>query len=567
LLSSPLWLPGIAVIRQSVRAGRVASTGIPLHFGLLLFAQGYDGLPLQTAAAPAGTWIGTSFNYNETASYVGVVALALALAAVLVAWRRPAVIGLALTVVVTALIVFNLGHRAPVQRLITHAGLQGIALQRMLIVLGFALAVLAGLGLEVALRRWRDPLVQGALATSALAVAAVIGLMWARSFSRALLPEATAAVPHAPPVSAGSIRRAALLWPTAETAAMVLAVAALVVVSRLGRRRGQRQGHVAQPQLDAGRRPEALGGAAVLALQSAFLLFAGVGLNSYAPAMYPSDTAVQMLQRLVGSHLLGLDGPNTACAAGTTSSCGVRQWTGIGLYPEMNLPYGIDELAVHDPLSPKSYFDSWPVPDAGQDAGGLNLFAPAVDSVPLARRYGVQDLLVQKGTPVPPGTRPLATLEGPTKAPVQLVVVPASGRFSFAGGRARVLASSHPGDATYDLRVSVPPGPSQQLILRITAAPGWHISADGHPLAVSTVDATFLSVRVPGGTTSVVATYRPALLEAGFVLALVALAALAALVALEHDALGWLARAAGRRTARTEGVELPAGEAAEPPGP
>lgn len=532
-LASPLWLPGVAVIRDSIREGRVASTGIPLHFSLLVFAQGYDGLPLQTASLPAGSWIGTSFNYNETAAYVGVVALVLAIVAVLVAWRRPIVVGLVATLVASCLIVYNLGPHAPVQRLITRIGLEGIALQRMLIVLGLAVAVLAGIGLEHALRRWREPGLQLALALAVLAAAAVLALMWAKAFSNAPIPEPTA---PGPSVTAGSIRRAALLWPSGELLGLLLLAAALPVLAH------RTDVAVASRPATHHRRGRiglaAFGGAEIaavvaLGVQSAFLLFAGVGYNSYAPTTYPTDAAVGELQRLVGNHLLGLDGQNEVCAAGTVASCGVRYWTGIGLYPEMNVVYGVDELAVHDPLAPKAYFDSWPVPDAGQEAGGLNLFAPAVDNVALARRYGVQFLLVQRGVPVPAGTHPVATIEGPTKTPLLLVAVPGSSQFSFTAGRARVVTSSHPGDASYDLRVRVPGSASQQLVLRLTDVPGWHVTADGRPLAVRPADGTFLSVEVPAGTTSVVATYRPALFQVGSLLALLAVIALVLLVALE----------------------------------
>jgi hypothetical protein len=573
-LSSPLWLPGIAVIRQSIRAGRVASTGVPLHFSLLIFAQGYDGLPLQTQAAPQATWIGTSFNYNETAAYVGVVALALAAVAVLVAgWRRPAVIGLETALLVTVLIVYNLGHHAPVQRLITRLGLEGIALQRMLIVLGFCVALLGGLGLELCLSRWRERGVQVAMAAGVLGVCAVLLVMWAKAFSTAVIPEATPAYPNATPISAGSIRRAALWWPSAEAAAMLLGVGALVAGSwrnhgsagtnrRLAGATGDPPEEGTSP--DAGgrpipaglggwlsargaARPVALAGAAVLAAQTAFLLFAGIGINSYTPSMYPTDPAIATLRHLVGSNLLGLDGPNGVCPAGTVSSCGVRQWTGIGLYPEMQLPYGIDELAVHDPLTPKSYFDSWPVAGAGQEAGGLNLFAPAVSSLALAERYGVRDLLVQKGTALPAGTRPIAVVEGPTKAPVQLVAVPGPGRFSFTGGGAQVLASSQPGDARYVLDVRVSGSRPQRLVLRITDAPGWHVSAGGRPLRVSAYDGAFLSVLVPPGTRTVTATYAPSLLGLGFVIALATVVALALAMALEAGAGSVLRRLVATR--------------------
>ncbi|HTX01089.1 MAG TPA: YfhO family protein, partial [Acidimicrobiales bacterium] len=227
------------------------------------------------------------------------------------------------------------------------------------------------------------------------------------------------------------------------------------------------------------------------------------------------------------------------------------QWAGIGLYPEMNLDYGIDELAVHDPLTPAAYFESWPVPDAGQLAGGANLFGPAVNSVALARRYGARYVLVQTAgqIPVPSGMHRVATIEGPTKAKLTLASVPGSARFTFPAGRARVLSSSHPGDATYEVRVHVPRGAAQQLILHITATPGWHVAADGRALAVHVVDGTFLSVSVPAGTRTVVATYDPALLELGYALALAALAVLALLVVAESGPVSRRIRARMSRRA------------------
>ncbi len=84
-LSAPLWLPGLAVLRQSSRFSENATGGVALHGLALLFAQGYDGLPTK-----GSTWTGPA-NYYEATAYVGIVALVLALFAVLVAWRRPLV--------------------------------------------------------------------------------------------------------------------------------------------------------------------------------------------------------------------------------------------------------------------------------------------------------------------------------------------------------------------------------------------------------------------------------------------------------------------------------------------
>ena len=47
----------------------------------------------------------------------------------------------------------------------------------------------------------------------------------------------------------------------------------------------------------------------LLAAQSAYLVLAGVGLNSYSSRPYPLDASVAMLKRLVGNGLVALDAP------------------------------------------------------------------------------------------------------------------------------------------------------------------------------------------------------------------------------------------------------------------
>jgi hypothetical protein len=65
-----------------------------------------------------------------------------------------------------------------------------------------------------------------------------------------------------------------------------------------------------------------------------------------------------------------------------------------------------------------------------------------------------------------------------------------------------------------------------KLALRITDVPGWHVTADGRPLAVHGYEGSFLEVTVPAGTHTVVAYYWPRDLTYGIVLALLALLAL-----------------------------------------
>ena len=163
-LSAPLWLPGLAVLRQSSRFSENATGGVALRGLALLFAQGYDGLPTE-----GSTWTGPA-NYYEATAYVGIVALVLALFAVLVAWRRPMVAALAATSVLCLVIIYG----APTQRLFTDLGGGDIATQRMLPMLAFCIAMLAGLGTEALRRRWHEAGTQRRLLASLVACGGVL---------------------------------------------------------------------------------------------------------------------------------------------------------------------------------------------------------------------------------------------------------------------------------------------------------------------------------------------------------------------------------------------------------
>lgn len=529
--AAPLLLPGVSVLRHSARNGKFAATGLPLHAAVLLFAQGYDGLPT------AGSYWFGPVNYYETAAYVGVVALACAGVAVLVCWRRPVVVGLGVAALVGLLVVYDLGAGAPVQHLLADAGLSAVALQRMQSVLELVVAVLAGLGLEVVLERWRERRVRRALGGGVAVLAVVLAALWSR-VGDARAPVVTATTPAVAVLE--SLRRSSLLWPSASLVVLVVLLALAGACRHWPATRA--------------RTASTAGGLVMLGIQSGFLLFAGVGINSYAHDAYPVTPAVSAVRSAVGSSLLGLDGANTTCDGGAASGayCGVRYWTGIGLYPEMNLPYGIDELAVHDPTIPQAYFDAWPVPDAAQVSPvGLNLFAPSVDSVALARLYGVSYVLAGPGRPAPAGMRPVATVAGET-----LYEVPGSGRFTFggagrvsqaSGGRragAQVLAVSHPGDARYvvEVRVARP----ATLTMRVTDVPGWHATADGAALVIRRAPGDLMRVVVPAGTATVVLHYWPGGLTDGL--------ALAAATAVVLASWAVLAARAPRRRTRPGGV-------------
>ncbi|HUC13151.1 MAG TPA: hypothetical protein VMS00_01745, partial [Acidimicrobiales bacterium] len=134
-LSAPLWLPGWSVLSQSSRAGENGTGGLPIRAVSLLFAQGYDGLPTK-----GSLWFGP-MDYYEATAYVGTVAIVLAILAVLVAWRRPVVAGLVGAGLISLAVVYD----GTAQHLFTDLGAGSVATQRMLPMLAFALALLAGL--------------------------------------------------------------------------------------------------------------------------------------------------------------------------------------------------------------------------------------------------------------------------------------------------------------------------------------------------------------------------------------------------------------------------------------
>lgn len=501
-LSAPLWLPGLSVLSQSARAGENGTGGLPVRAMSLLFAQGYDGLPTK-----GSVWFGP-IDYYEATAYVGTVAIVLAVLAVLVGWRRSVVSGLVVAVLISVIVVYD----PTAQHLFTDLRAGSVATQRMLPMLAFALALLAGLGAEALRRTWRDTTVRVKLAASTGACALVLVYL--------LLDAGSGGVTTAEL----SVRRHALIWPALTLAA----IAAALVAASLSLRRtkvavGRHLEGPALPWQHRDRQAVRATFVVLLAAQSAYLVWAGIGLNSYSSSAFPVTKAVAELQQLVGNKLLALDGPN---------SKDVTLWTGAGIYPEVNIGYQIRELAVHDPVTPPAYFTTWPKPAATASAGlGNNIFAPAVTSAALARFYGASYVLATSKR-VPKGTKLVATIPVPIGGTVKLYSVPGAAQFSFASGStAQVVSARQTGDATWRLAVHVPA--RSTLTLRLTYLPGWHIAADGHALSVHKIDGLFLSAAVPPGTSTIVVNYWPSDLTASFAIALAAIALLSAVSAAE----------------------------------
>jgi|GEM_PF-457307 len=536
LLSSPLLLPGISVLRSSVRNVQGADIGLPLKNIALFFAQGYDGLPTTTSTLVHSSYFG-SLDYFETASYIGVLAIVFALFAVLALYKRPILIGLAASGAVTFLVIFELGASAPVQHLISDMGLGGVALQRALSLLDFVIAALAGLGLDFFLKNSSLRKIQLKLFASLGAVGLVLVFLWDKA------TVGTAIVTGTPfsitSVQASAIRQASLLWPTFMLVILLLIDMWLFI------------GHK-DTKVNTKRRI-AVSASLLLIIQGGFLIFAGVGINSYSATAYPETAAVEQLQHLVGNSLVGLDGDNENCGTHPVPPCGLRQWEGIGLYPNMNLGYSLSELAMHDPTIPKSYFDAFPVANNDQNGGGTNIFAPAIDSAALARLYGVSYVIIQSPNPIPRGMKYVGSLEN-NNAVLKVAKVTDSGRFEFVyhtgrdqlvstrteknhssrrasrrylsyGKKSVFYSGSHPGDAVYDL--SVRAKQSGILYAKITDIAGWHASVNGESVVIKKSAGDLMQISLPKGRDNVVFTYDPALLNIGYYLAILCIILLA----------------------------------------
>jgi hypothetical protein len=509
-LSAPLWLPGLPVLAQSTRASENGTGGLPIHALGLLFAQGYDGLPTRGA-----TWFGPA-DYYEATAYVGVVAVVLALIAVLVAWRRPLVAALGVSALVSIVVVYV----PSMQRFFTRMGGGSIATQRMLPMLAFAVAMLAGLGTELVRRRWREAGMQSKALASVTACALVLVYLFVTAPSGSLSPAEL------------SERRHSLFWPGLAVVGMAAGLGVLALAGRKRRDTPTTSRSSAFAFWASGSTASLSGGIAclvLLAAQSAYLVWAGIGVNSYASATFPVTAPVAELQRLVGNNLVALDG---------TNKHDVTLWNGAGIYPEVNIGYGIRELAIHDPVIPPAYYRTWPDQDATVKAGlGNNLFVPAVGSATRARYYGAAFILAAPGS-VPKSTKLVAQIDVPLAGSLRLYRAPGAAQFTFDGSnQARVVSARQTGNASWRLEVDAPA--TSALTLHLTYFPGWHVSADGRALAVHETQGLFVGVTVPAGAHTVTVDYWPRELSAGFALAV---GAIAALLVGSAVVLGWSAR-------------------------
>ena len=507
VLSSPLWFPGLQIVRGSHRAaGPGGVRGVDANSLGLLVAPGYYGLPVK-----GSTLFYSHGDYYETVVYVGVIALVLAGVAVLRWWRHPTVIAMVAMVVATMFISYQATWFHVVSNLVSHSVLHGVAIKRMRTVIGLPVGVLSALGLETLSRaRGERRMLTLYWGLTAL-VALFVDFLW------------RGAVENDLPAWQHQLKIDSMWWPTGLVAACVLAGLLFVLGRTLAHRRRARTAAMMAVAL-------------LFGAEAAFLVFSGVGMNSYGKSFFPVTPAIARLEAVVGSGLVGVD-------TGTPTQ--TRKMAHAGFYPEANLGYGLAEFAAYDPVIPQAYF---------LRTGGPPLVEPDIDSAALARRYGIVWILqpTRLDLAPPPDTRYVASFAGE-----RLYAVSGASRFSLvadvgSGATGTVSSVEHPVTSSWSFTIDAS-APSQ-LVLRVTDYPGWYATIDGRALPLSLYKGVMMKAPVPAGRYLVHVWYMPERLVIGTWLALAALAAL----------FTWAAWPLARRRPRPDPVRADAGESLAP---
>ena len=364
-------------------------------------------------------------------------------------------------------------------------GLRSVAWHRSIQPMVLALAVLAGVGHGCARARLTpgEPSVVGRRGPSGRPLS-LVALLWLVGRGRL-------------PAFESGIRARSFVWPVIE-----IVVGLVVVGGPLDR---PPTAIVASWRPHDG--PAHLGrwaGIVLLACETAFLVSAGAPFVSSSPTFLVPTPAETALRQAVGSALVAFG----------TRDCHTPPT--LGIYQDVNVVYGVRELADWDPMTPEAIFRSLRA-STGQPAGAVGaplILCPAIDNATVARRYGVGFILEHAGSPRPRGTVFVTTVRNeklyrvPHAAAATLT--PArSRRCAPPGGRARHGRARRA--TPMRRRGSSPPTRPVPSVLRLHLAdvPGWHATIDGHPLALESFSGSMMQARVPAGRHTVVLRYWP----------------------------------------------------------
>ena len=485
-LAAPLLLPGLQVLGQSDRklTTAVGDKALPLHNLSHVIFSSFDGIPVHGSQTFGRGF--ASLLYTETAAYVGVIAVVLAVVALGVRWRKPEVLALGIVTIVMAAIVFA----PPVMKLMIQLPIIGTNhWHRALLALALGLATLAGAGMDVLVRSHTERAARRWAGGGFLGVALVLVAVWL--FGRG----------HLPPLETAT-RAKSFLWPVIDCAVGLAVVGVLIVLPRKLLRR--------RPNIAW------FAGALLFAGETIFLINAGSPLMSSSPTFLPTTPAEVAFQRAVGSSLVGFG----------ASTCWNLGGAALGIQPSANIAFGIHELAVYDPITPEAYYRS-----LGRGFKNARQFqdvytlCPVVSTVAQARLYGVGFILEPQGVPGPTGTvfdRELNN-EGLFRVPgaTSATLVPLGDGEGFPGPDAPGVPVdvSHPDAASWHITTDT--ADREVLRLRLTDVPGWHATIDGRPLPLHSFAGVMFEASIPGGRHTIDLYYWPEAFTAGIAIAFV----------------------------------------------
>ncbi len=492
-LSAPLALPGFQAVGRSTRNGLGAVRPLQPHYLMYFIAQGFDGLPLAYSRV-----FGGSFFYEETAAFVGIIAVVLALIGLSTRIRRPEVIALAVVTAVMVAIAFV----PPVNSFMDGLPALGkVSWDRTLMAIALGAAGLSAFGLDALVRQHTDRKVlrwSGAWFGAAGIVLAVVFVV-----GRGDLPSAEA-----------SIRVTSFFGPAFGIVAGLVVVMALAWYNRRARTSER------FTPAHAG----TIAGLALLACETVFLLSSGMPILSSSAAYLPPTPAEVALKQAVGNSLVGF-GP---------SPCGQ-----LGEDPSLNDVYGVYEFDAYDPIIPGSYYTSWVHnTHTGVALQAYNEFCPEITTLSEARLYGVSYVLEHSGTPGPTGSTFVRTVGDeslysiPHSGIATVTALGHGGALPPVEAMGTPVPTSRPGPAS--LRVTVSAPTPQVLRVRLSDLPGWHATIDGRPLPLESYAGMMLQARVPSGHHTIVFRYWPATLTVGLIMALLSAAGLATALVVAH---------------------------------
>ena len=499
-LGAPLALPGLQLTRMSTRvvSGRAfgGDQALPLYYLAHFLFPGLNG-----------------FLVTGDTGYLGVIVVVLAVSAVGLRWRQPEIVA----IVAVAIVMVGLSFSQPVISVAAKlAGTQTVRWPRAIMLVAFAVAVLAGLGMDMLVRSWRDRAVLKWLGAGFLLAGAALVTLAATgggNLTGVLV----------------STRAKNFIWPGVEIALGLVAIGILAragtdphrhsTPSRLGRR-------------DLGRWTAL----SFLICETAFLVAVGAPLWTSSSSYLPATPTAIALKRAVGAAIVG-NGESGACST-------------LGIRVNVNVVYEIQEFAAYDPMLPRAYFLTWKASTGEhQDEAGYpqySLFCPGVSSAAIGRRFGVSFVLEPAGAPGPLGAvfdakvgdEELYRIPGAAKA--TLTPLSTGGALPSADARGTPVSVTHPDPASWMLGTDA--RTPSVLRLRLTDVPGWHGTIDGKPLALQRFSGVMLQARIPAGAHTVELRYRPAAFSVGIIVAICSAGGLAVALALSRRRPGRGAR-------------------------